>query len=182
MICKYCGQEASGKVCQNCGAELLPHNPSGQTASATYVVTEKKENIITGIVGALLGAVIGGASIVLLTQLGIIASVSGLILAVCTLKGYELLGGKLSTAGILVSIFLMLITPYIADRFSWALVVQQAFSAEGVTFSEAFDAIPYLLENGGIDTGLYFKDLLMLYLFVILGAFSTLWRKIKKKK
>ena len=98
MICNHCGQESSGKVCQHCGALMQPEIKATPAQSSTsYVVVEKKENVITGIVGALIGAAIGGASIVLLTQLGFIASISGLILAVCTLKGYELLGGKLST-------------------------------------------------------------------------------------
>lgn len=183
MICNHCGQESSGKVCQHCGALMQPEvKATPEQSSTSYVVVEKKENVITGIVGALIGAAIGGASIVLLTQLGFIASISGLILAVCTLKGYELLGGKLSTAGILVGVLLMLVTPYIADRISWAIVIQETFAAEGVTFGEAFAAVPYLIEEGGIDFGFYLKDLLLLYLFVILGAFSTVWSKFKKKK
>ena len=50
------------------------------------------ENVPMGMIGALLGAVLGGASIILFSQLGYIASISGVILAFCTLKGYELLG------------------------------------------------------------------------------------------
>ena len=49
------------------------------------------ENMVLGILGAIVGALIGGASIIGLSQLGYIASISGLILAFCTLKGYELL-------------------------------------------------------------------------------------------
>ena len=50
------------------------------------------ENVPMGLLGALVGAALGGASIILLSQLGYIASISGVILAFCTLKGYQLLG------------------------------------------------------------------------------------------
>ena len=39
-------------------------------------IEEKQENMFTGIIGAVLGAVIGGASIVLLGQLGYVASIT----------------------------------------------------------------------------------------------------------
>ena len=47
------------------------------------------DNIITGAVGAFLGSLIGVACIVIVGQLGYVASVSGLVMGVCALKGYE---------------------------------------------------------------------------------------------
>ena len=76
----------------------------------------------------------------------------------------------------------MLVTPYIADRICWALVIMEAFSAEGVGFGTAFASVPELIALDIIEMGDYLKELLMLYLFVILGAFSTVWGKIRKKK
>lgn len=52
----------------------------------------KKENVVAGVVGALLGSLLGVACIVLLGQLGYVAAVSGIVMAICTMKGYELLG------------------------------------------------------------------------------------------
>lgn len=141
---------------------------------------EKRENMVTGIVGALIGALLGAGSIILLSQLGYIASISGLILAVCTLKGYELLGGKLSGKGIAISVVLMLLTPYIADRIDWAIVLMQEFADYGVNFAEAFALIPELLADGSIEMGMYLKNLLMIYGFALLGAFSTLRTTLKK--
>ncbi len=173
MICKYCGQETEGKFCGNCGAILEAPEAPPQAPEAPQAAPEKKENIATGTVGAIIGAILGGASIVLLNQLGLVASISGFILAVCTLKGYELLGGKLGTAGLVISIVLMLITPYLADRICWAIAIVEAFSAEGVTFSMAFASVPEALSVGMIDTFEYYKDLGLLYLFALLGAFGT---------
>lgn len=113
-----------------------------------------------------------------LGQLGYVASVSGLILAVCTLKGYELLGGQLSTKGIVISILLILVTPYLADRINWALVIMEEFD---VNFATAFPAVHDVIEAADV-VGAYVKDLLMLYLFAALGAGSSIHQAIKTKK
>ena len=168
MNCHKCGnpmQEGATR-CENCGF------PAKEV--------KKNENVVTGFVGALIGSLIGGASIILLSQLGYIASVSGLILAVCTLKGYELLGGNLSGKGIAISIVLMLATPYLADRIDWAIFLMQEWADYGVTFREAFGVMPLLLEDGSIEIGAYIKNLLMIYGFVVLGSFSTLKNTLKK--
>ena len=57
---------------------------------------KRPENIPAGIVGAFLGTLLGVVCTVVIGQLGYVASVSGLIMAVGALKGYELLGGRLS--------------------------------------------------------------------------------------
>lgn len=170
MNCSKCGnpiQEGADR-CEVCGH------------AAKEVVRVRKENVIVGLVGAFIGALIGGGCIILMSQLGYIASVSGLILAVCTLKGYELLGGKLSGKGIAISIILMLITPYLADRIDWAILVMQEWSDIGVSFGEAFGVIPVLIADGAIVLTDYIKNLLMIYGFALLGAFTTVRGALKK--
>lgn len=180
MKCKKCGKEIhdSAIMCEYCGqrvVEVAAVNPA-----APEVRPEKKENVAGGIAGALAGALIGAASIILLNQLGYVASISGFVLAFCTLKGYELLGGKLSKKGVVICIILTVITPYIADRASWALAFAQAYSDEGVGFMDWFASIEGLIAEGWIESGDYIKNLLMLYGFTALGAFSTLRSAIKK--
>ena len=81
---------------------------------------KKRENVPAGIVGAFLGSLIGVACAVLIGQLGYVASVSGLVMAVCALKGYELLGGSLTKKGALISSLLILVMTYLAHRLIWA--------------------------------------------------------------
>ena len=183
MLCEKCGKEihSGATYCEFCGHE------NAQVADACAFDAHeahpgevaKPENVIAGIVGALLGAVLGGASIVILGQLGYVASISGLLLAICTLKGYELLGGRLSTKGIVVSILLMLVTPYLADRINWAIEIIKVF--DQVSFAEAFDAVPEIIELSGVQSE-YIKELLMVYGFAALGAVSTLVKVFKNKK
>lgn len=168
MNCSKCGNpvEAGATRCDECG---FPIKPMG-----------KRENVVAGMVGALVGALIGAACIILISQLGYIASVSGLVLAICTLKGYELLAGKLSGKGIVISIVLMLLTPYLADRIDWAILITQEWAEFGVTFGEAFVIFPELLKDGTVEMGAYIKNLLMIYGFALLGAFSVVRNSIKK--
>lgn len=183
MNCEKCGKPLSGTAfCEHCGHTSETKSVPAEQAPVQQTPAAKPENVVTGIVGALIGAAIGGGSIILLSQLGYVAAVSGLILAICTLKGYELLGGKLSAKGIIISLVLMLVMPYLADRLDWAIVVMNAYASEGVTLGQAFAAIPALIEEGMIEQGEYIKSLLMIYGFVALGAFSTVYNLFKKKK
>ena len=148
---------------------------------------EKKENIPLGVLGAIGGAILGGISIILFSQMNMISAISGVLLAICTMKGYELLGGKLSTVGIVVSIVLMAVTPFLADRLDWAIVLMQD---TGMELMEALEAVPEMM-NGGYDYGDYtytidqddyISNLGMLYLFTALGAVSNVVNAIKARK
>lgn len=188
MICPKCKKEIHDRasMCEYCGAEVTPMAATGVS------VAEKPENLMAGFVGALLGGLLGGASIVLFDQLGYVAALSGLILAICTLKGYELLGGKLSKKGVIISIVLMIVIPYISNQVSTAIGFMGYAKESGdmVSFAQAFAAVPELISDYGYDTGLYnytldsgsyYTSLAMIYGFALLGAFSTIRSALKKK-
>ena len=184
MICRNCGDvlNEGSKFCASCGQPVAGQPVQEQPiAGQPAAVAEKKENVFLGIIGALIGACLGAASIILLSQLGYVASLSGVILALCTLKGYELLGKKLSITGVIISTLLLIITPYIADRLDWAIVVVQAWEGE-VGLLEAFLYVPQLIREEAIDLGEYLKALGMLYLFVALGGVGTIIKAFKKNK
>lgn len=138
------------------------------------------ENVLLGLIGALVGAVLGGASIILLSQLGYIASISGFILAFCTLKGYELLGKRLSKKGIVLCVILMIVTPFVADWIDWAIFLMKDYPEYGLTLVDSCIMFGELMAEGYVDMFEYVKNLGMIYLFVILGAFGTLKNVLKK--
>lgn len=186
MFCEKCGKPLSGTAfCENCGhtnpqpAVAQPIPPVATAAEPAAPV--KRENVVTGIVGAIIGAALGAGSIILLNMLGYVASISGFILAICTLKGYELLGGKLSIKGVIISLVLFLVTPYIADRLSWAIMLTQELGDYGITFGQAFQMIPELLEMDSALKEEYIGNLVKLYLFVALGGGITIFSAFKKK-
>ena len=65
---------------------------------------EVKEKVAGGILGAFLGILIGAICIVLVNQFGYIASISGVVMGVCALKGYQILGKKMSLKGIIICV------------------------------------------------------------------------------
>ena len=138
------------------------------------------ENFVMGLIGALIGAALGGASIILFSQMGYIASLSGLILAFCTLKGYELLAKGISTKGVILCAVLMLVIPFAADYLDWAIMLYRELGAYGFTFGECLALLPELFKDGTITMGEYLKNLGMIYLFVIMGGFYTLKNAFKK--
>ncbi len=197
MTCKKCGAEVSSSAsfCEYCGASVeksaepaYMNNPAEQTPQSQPVQTvtpsaeekpPKKKNLLLGIVGGLIGAALGGASIILVSQMGYVASLCGVLLAFCTLKGYELLGGKPGIPGLLICLALILVTPYLADRIQWAMMVMDAF--HDATFIQAFSAVPALLSEGVIESSVYWSSLGQIYLFTAIGAVSIIWSAFKNK-
>mgnify|MGYP001009125460 CR=1 FL=1 len=132
----------------------------------------KGENVVSGAVGALLGSLIGVAVIVLLGQLGYVAVLSGIVLGVCTLKEYELMGGRLSVKGILISAVIMIIMVYFGNRLDWAVSVHNYFKDDLDLFA-AFRSLPELIGEGYVDGNVYHGDLAMVYIFTAAGAIPT---------
>lgn len=165
-------------LCSECGAKMRQ-----DATLASQQKEQKKENFVGGIVGALLGSVLGILCIIFFSQLGRIAAVSGVVMAVCTLKGYEMLGGKLTKKGIVISVVMMLVMTYIGDRLDWAIMIVREVGAEwGIDFATAFQIVPDLLAEDLIDSGTYWYNIVVLYLFTIGGAIPTISSIMKERK
>ena len=186
MICSKCGQvlPEGATTCSFCGEAVTPQtqpvNQPSDTIENAPLVEEKHENVVKGTIGALIGSLIGGACIILLGQLGYVAAISGIVLAFCALKGYELLGGKLSTKGIVISIIFMLVVPAVAFFINVALSVVGEFP--DATFGEALSFVIELTQYDSEMQSAVVTELLMLYGFTALGAFSLVASAFKKKK
>lgn len=182
--CEQCGAEGETEGCHMEGAEkLLCENCyaalSEQADREQQRMSRQRENVLGGLVGALLGSLIGAAAIVLISRLGYVAAVSGIIMAVCTIKGYELLGGKISVKGILLSAAVMLGMIYAAHRFDFAIDVAQYFKVDVL---EAFRAVPELLAENPEAAGTHWRNLAMLYVFSLLGAVPTVAGALKNSR
>ena len=138
------------------------------------------ENFPAGILGAVLGAILGSAAIIIVSQMGFVSAICGVILSICVLKGYELMSGGFSIKGLIVCLILVIATPYLADRLDWAIIIVNEIPE--IPLLDAFRAVPELVEMGSINKDAYLDALLKLYLFVGLGAVSliiTAFRKVK---
>lgn len=196
MFCNKCGAQMvdGAKFCMSCG------QPAVQTAPGAQPVTQpveaqpvvqpvmesatqnpaKKNNLFLGIIGALLGAVVGGAVIVAFGQLGLISVLSGIALFFCVLFGYGKLGGELTKPGMAVCIIIMLAAPYLADRVDWAIYFLRWNIANN--FFEAFADVHKYFEMGLLDKSDYTSNLVMLYVFVGIGIIGLIASAAKKRK
>lgn len=130
--------------------------------------SEKRENIIAGAVGAFLGSLLGVVCVVLVGQLGYVVSLSGLVMAVCAIKGYELLGGRLSKKGCIIACLIILGMTYFAHQLSCAITISQEI---GLDIFQSFRTISFFLEMDVLDAKAYWGNLFMLYGFTLLGPF-----------
>lgn len=185
--CQRCGQEtqtdtylingAYMHLCPECCGVL-----SAQNSQQQYEETQKPENVVGGVVGAFLGSLLGVLVMVLLDQLGYVAALSGIVLAICTLKGYEMLGGKLTKKGIVISVVVMIIMVYFGNRITWAIAVYQELKDYyDVTFFDCFRAMSDLLELFEVQSN-YIGSMVMQYVFAALGAVPSIIAAGKEKK
>ncbi len=151
--------------------------------------SEFKENVLAGIVGAFLFSLVGGALWFVIYLLGFIAGISGLIGAICAIKGYSIFAKKESTKGIVISVIIALLVMVLA----WYLclgydiyVAYQDWYAMGevdftLTFFESVQAAPIFLSDSEIGPA-YFGDLGLGLLFCVVGGGSYVVNKIRNSK
>jgi NADH:ubiquinone oxidoreductase subunit 6 (subunit J) len=104
-----CKLQAEGKV-----------NTIGQTS----YVEEAIESVPLGILGAIIGAVLGGILWVIVGRMGYIAGICGFAVILLAMKGYKLLGKKLSRKAMVLIIIISLAVLFAANyvSYTWTLV------------------------------------------------------------
>lgn len=133
--------------------------------------TVREDNPIAGLVGSLIGSLIGVACIVAVSQLGYVAAISGMVMAVCAIKGYALLGGAMSRRGAVIAGAVILLMTYVGHHLDFAVHLSLAAQIDPFT---AFRAVGDLLADGALDPVSYWGNLVLLYGFTLLGAVPAL--------
>lgn len=163
QVCAYSGQEGPVGLYQLGDSIFLINEESYQLLKSNLQIEvdsyqNQKENVLLGAVGALLGALIGGAVALFIARLGYVAMVAGIVLGICTIKGYEILGRKVSRKGIVISSIWMVITVFLVNQIDLAMEVVAKL---GVEFAFAFRVVNQLIFSGDFPDN-YFYNLAML--------------------
>ncbi len=179
-VCHGCSdeKETSATVINGHGFQLCDScfdNVSQSLSEKDQAVAEKSENYAFGIVGALIGSLVGVASIVIIGQLGYVSAISGLIMAVATLMGYEKLAGKLSKIGIIISLAIMATMVFVGNRLDWAFAIAKEFETD---IFDAFASVPALIEYAGAESD-YNTNLIMIGIFVLVGCIGPVINAFK---
>ena len=184
--CELCGEEIETQIflindkpsyaCKSCQSNI-----KNEIAQAQENVMSKKGNILTGIVGGIIGSLIGVALWVIIYSLGYLASIAGLAIAICTIKGYEMLGGKINKLGILITFIITIIMVYVAQYLALGVEIYQVFKNDvPITILDALKSVPdFLLENEVRRS--FYSDLSIGYLLTLVGSISTFKHTYKQK-
>lgn len=162
------------QLCPTCAA-VANQNSSAENQRQL----DKKENFPAGLLGAFLGSLLGVLAIILFSRLNLIAAISGSIMAACALKGYELLGGKMTKRGAVACLVIMIVMTFLGDLVDWAILLAMETD---VNFLIILGLMPELLLGGYMEDSGYVTNLAMLYLFMALGAVPTIRSTLKEKQ
>ena len=181
--CMQCGMTVSLDDCYNINDSyyfLCSHcaqQVEGELIEKKQEIRSNKSNLITGLVGAVLGALIGCAVYFFAWQLGYVVAIAGLITAVCAFKGYEMLGKALDIKGVLICIVVLLFAVYFANRLAWAYDAYSELK-EYLSFSDCFRHIKDLIEAAEL-TDRYIMDLVISYVMTVLGSIGSVINAFK---
>lgn len=207
MKCNNCGAQLNEgqQYCQFCGAANNNQNMNYAQANSQYQnqnmnvgyaqmnnqyvtqniiqnnyqnVSEKKENVLMGILGAIIGSLVGAGAIILLSQIGIVASIAGVAMAFCTLTLYEKFAGNLSAKGIVICILVMLVVTFFAENL--ALSIQIAKDSSYDTFY-IFKNFFKLISHAKV-VGEYIFNLVLVLVFTAGGAYGIIKNKLNDIK
>ena len=139
---------------------------------------DRKENFLLGIVGAVIGVLIGGAVALLVARLGYVSVLAGIALGFCTIKGYEILGKKLTKKGVVVSAVLMILTVFLVNQLDYILFLMDEYS---LPFDVSWSLFNEETFKGNFPEN-YFLELGKLAVFTLGGAWISVQSALEGKK
>ena len=180
--------EVCGKVCDSglymvggqarflCDEDYL--DLSQRILQRNEEISQMQGSLLAGLVGAFLGSLIGVVAIILFGQIGFVSALSGVIMGVCAIRGYEILGKKVSILGLILTCLIMLGMCYLANRIDWSITVARALDWN---FFDAFRLCEEVCRwSEVIDS--YFASLAQVVLFTLVGAAPSIANAIKGTK
>lgn len=139
-----------------------------------------RENVLLGIIGAVLGVLLGSALWVFLGRIGFIAGIAGYAIVFCGMKGYGLLGGHLSKGGIILCIILSFLAILAAEFVSLGITVHSELGEMySLSMTDSFRLLPELLKESELISAVA-KDLAFGYALSIWASYSSIkniWRQ-----
>lgn len=211
MFCPNCGKQLPDGVrfCTGCGTPLAdepvrehyapaaaqpapapaPEPPAPPVEPRAARRAQPKEHVFRGFLGALLGSLAGVAVMIILAQLGYVAALSGVVMAVCTLLGYQRFGRRLSGLGIFISILVIIVMVLVGMAINSGVSVLRLGGSWDDFFETVKHYIPSIIDMLSGKSlipdsirDLFLEELGMQYGFAALGAVPTIIASVRSRK
>lgn len=142
-------------------------------------------NVVTGIIGALLGSLVGVALWVGIYKLGYIAGIAGAIMIVSAMFGYEKLGGGLDLKGIIISVVICIGMIYISERICISMQLYEEFKDlkyyfGDVSFSDCYKSMFAILKDAEKES-VFWGELGIGYLLFAIASVSYIIKSVKMR-
>ena len=194
-FCTSCGGSDFSAIATNNEQPIQQLNEQVQNYPPIYIPTYQTQtvepaeqdlgngNVIAGIVGAFLFALIGGLLYFVIYQIGVIAGICGLAIFVLANFGYNLFakGNKNTIVSLVVSIVMMIVMIFLAEYVSLSFEIFQTFKDEGITIFDAIRATPEFLAEPEIGNAVA-GDLAFAYIFGFIASISNIVNIVKARK
>ncbi|MDF2539383.1 MAG: hypothetical protein K0S76_2404 [Herbinix sp.] len=111
-----------------------------------------KSNLFLGILGAVLGAALGGVIWIVLGKIGIIAGLAGYAMMLFSIRGYRMFSGFLDKKGHVISLIIAFLMIYVANYTLYAIEYCKYYygSYSSANLINSFMQLPDFLSMGGI--------------------------------
>lgn len=194
--CNHCNTVLDDETnfCVNCGSSDLTftstqpnmNNPQipapADIPQPANTVPSGNGNVVAGIVGAFLFALIGGALYFVVYQMGYVASICGLATFVLASFGYDLFSrSKHSTIGMITAAIAFIATIYAAEYLCISFEIFQVYKDIGITFFDAVRATSEFLKDEELMRA-FIGDLVFAYVFGIVAVIGNIVSAVKAKK
>ncbi len=151
-----------------------------------YSTQKSEENVLFGIIGAFLFALVGGALYVILGMIGYIAAICGLVTVVCAIKGYTFFAKGESKKGLIISVIVAAVVLVIAWYVGFCIDMVNAYkmwfeTGEVDYVPTFFEYFPYGIIDLEVNPS-YFVNLALSLVLAAVGAWSYVSKKLKLKK
>ncbi len=173
-LAKYIVDGSAYALCPEC-AEKLKQSLDLNAKDAKNT----KSNLAPGIVGALIGAAIGGVVWVLIGLLGYIAGIAGFAIVALSIWGYGKLGKVVDVKGVVVCIIASVVMLYLSNHILWSISLYEELKEYyDITFFDAYRALHSVLSEIGAEVD-FWRDFAIGFFFTVLASVGTLIRTFR---
>ncbi len=144
---------------------------------------EKKERVLPGIIGALIGAAAGALLVFCIARLGIISSGASFLMGIAVVIGYKWKGVKLSAFSAVLCTALTVGFTYLAFRLDTAFTIHKALGKAGMdsTISECFTNAKSIMQAAD-SMSVYEHNFLLMMGIGTLSAVVSAWIVLASQK